>query len=103
MAVGSGFNREQEVTFATDSFMVADLRRQLDESKDNEKNYIEEMVRQKKMKAEILKDFKSLESELRKESKKRKASEEAAEKEQKRRKMCEATVEEEEETVDRRG
>ena len=83
------------MTFATDSFMVADLRRQLDESKDNEKNYIEEMVRQKKMKAEILKDFKSLESELRKESKKRKASEEAAEKEQKRRKMCEATVEEE--------
>ena len=93
--VVGGFTREQEATFATDSFMVADLRRQLDESKDNEKNYIEEMVRQKKMKAEIIKDFKSLESDLRKESKKRKASEEAAEKELKKRKVCEAAVEEE--------
>ena len=79
--VVGGFTREQEATFATDSFMVADLRRQLDKSKDNEKNYIEEMVRQKKMKAELIKDYKSLESDLKKESKKRKASEEAAEKE----------------------
>ena len=88
-AVGGGFTfhsreesgaRGQEASLATNSFMVANLRRQLEVSKENEKNFLEEMVRQK-MKAEKILDNKSLEADLMTESKKRKTSEEAAEKE----------------------
>ena len=82
-----------EAACTSSSSEVADLRRLLEESKAKEEKAIAEMIKHKKMKAEKVKDFKSLESDLMRERTKRKALERSVGEEKRKRLIAETEAE----------